>query len=191
MGRPQATQHKRERLGNWDFSLLQNIVQDGASSKLILKNNFSSFGRPSHDHKWNYKTSVILRESCPRVQEDESTRWVKATEEGLWPNWRRKETNLPNLAFSKGRGKSNKCLLKEKQMEGKLSKVKKHHCGLFTKTNRAVVSLEPELWKVRKIEIILQGTQGFNVHSKDSNEGLANSLSVSGMSKGTERYLHL
>lgn len=39
-----------------------------------------------------------------------------------------------------------------------------------------MVSVEPELWKVRKIDIILHDTQGFNVQSNDSNEGLANSV---------------
>ena len=55
----------------------------------------------------------------------------------LGPTEEGKETSLPNLAFSKGRGNSNKCLLKEKQMEGKLSKVKKHHCGLFHKNQQS------------------------------------------------------
>ena len=81
---------------------------------------------------------MILRESWPRVQEDESTRWVKATSRGGTLAQLKKERNQPTkLAFSKGRGESNQCLLKEKQMEGKFSKVKKHHCGLFHKNQQS------------------------------------------------------
>ena len=61
----------------------------------------------------------------------------------------------------KGEGEASAFLRKE-QMEGKLSKVQKHHCGCSTKTSRAMVSLEPEIQKVRKIEIALHGTQEFN-----------------------------
>lgn len=74
-------------------------------------------------------------------------------------------------------------------MEGKLSKVKKYHCGLFHKNQQGYGFSGARDGKVRKTEIPLQGTQGFNVQSKDSNEGLANSCSVSEMSKGAERYL--
>lgn len=49
---------------------------------------------------------MILRESCPRVQEDKSTRWVKATEEGLGPTEEGKKQTYQTWHSAKGEGKA-------------------------------------------------------------------------------------
>lgn len=136
--------------------------------------------------------SELQRESWPWIQEDESTKTGQSSKQRRHFDLieERKKQTYSTWHSIKGEGQADAFLGKE-QMEGKLSKVEKHHCGCSTKTSKAMVSLEPEIWKVRKIEIALQGTQSFNVPSNDSNEGLANSLSVSEMSKGTVRHLNL
>lgn len=100
-------------------------------------------------------------------------RQVKAASKGGTSAWLKKRRSKPTALGIHWRETGKQQVLSEERTDGrKLSKVKTLAVGCSTKASRAVVSPEPEMWKVRKIEITLHGTQGFSAQNNSSNEGL-------------------